>query len=147
MIFKSELCDKVLSEEKTQTRRLKKANEYFSDGPFGLADQVRIRSESSRRDTVKWEVGRTYAVQPGRGKKAVGRFKLLEIREERLQSISDDDCYAEGVDANRISVQYATFQTEGPRSEFRAIWDSINKKLGTRWVDNPTVWALTFQSI
>ena len=32
------------------------------------------------RRTCKYKVGRTYAVCPGRGKKAVGRIEVLDIR-------------------------------------------------------------------
>jgi len=28
---------------------------------------------------------------------------------------------------------------------FKALWDSINKKPGTRWADNVEVWVLTFE--
>ena len=144
MIFKSELCDKVLSGEKTQTRRLKRENEYFTHGFARQPDSVTRRSETTL-DARKWVVGRTYAVQPGRGKKAVGRIKLLAIREEPLQDISDDDCYEEGIDPYIIAVEHATFGAIGPRDEFKTLWDNINKKPGTRWADNPGVWALTFQ--
>ena len=39
----------------------------------------------------------TLPVQPGRGKKAVGRIRIKTIRRERLGDISDRDCISEGV--------------------------------------------------
>ncbi len=159
MIFKSGLCDKVLSGEKTQTRRVKKEGEYFVGGPF---TRVMVEKQNLyKMSRIKWMTGRTYAVQPGRGEKAVGRIKLLAIREEPLQNISDDDAKQEGIKgyvmqgsgggSNPQMVYPAFLDKDGgfPRASqaFEALWDSINKKPGTRWVDNPTVWTLTFQCI
>ena len=98
-------------------------------------------------------------MQPGRGKKAVGRFKLLAIREERVQDITEEDAKREGITgyviqgsgggSNPQMVYPAFADKDGgfPRATqaFEALWDSIHKKLGTRWVDNPDVWTLTFQ--
>ena len=143
MIFKSELCDKVLSGEKTQTRRLKRENEYFTRGSFGQPDCVSRRSETTL-DIRKWVVGRTYAVQPGRGKKAVGRIKLLVIREESLQDMSGADAIAEGWPRDREFFPRMNTAIKA-LIWFRNLWNSINKKPGARWEDNPGVWALTFQ--
>ena len=143
MIFKSELCDKVLSGEKTQTRRLKRENEYLTHGSFGQPDCVSRRSETTL-DTRKWVVGRTYAVQPGRGKKAVGRIKLLVIREESLQDISGADAIAEGWPRDREFFPRMNTAIKA-LIWFRNRWNSINKKPGTRWGDNPAVWVLTFR--
>ena len=146
MIFKDELCTKVLAGKKTQTRRVKKETEYFVGGASGSYDRIMVKNQHpSKMNPIKWMVGRTYAVQPGRGKKAVGRFKLLAIREERLREITADDARAEGVPIPESEYSlgspdnYALFR-------FAHLWDSINKKPGTRWGDNPVVWALTFQA-
>jgi len=85
---------------------------------------------------VKWEVGRTYAVQPGRGKKAVGRIRITKIRREKLQAIRVPDILAEGV-----------LYSEKARSHyvpFVFLWDSIYKK-PYRWEDNPEVWVREFE--
>lgn len=74
MIFKPELIQKILSGEKTVTRRPLKAGEY----------------------ECRYKVGRTYALQPGRGQRAVGRIlvkaatpgfleELRTTREARLE--------------------------------------------------------------
>lgn len=68
MIFQH-TYERVLSGEKTQTRRLR---------PPRVA------------------VGRSYAVQPGRGKKSVGRIIVTDLWQQRLGDISDDDARAEG---------------------------------------------------
>ena len=69
MIFRPELVPLVLDGRKTQTRRL---------GVF------------------EYTPGRDYAVQPGRGKHAVGRIKVTAVRRERLGDISQADALREG---------------------------------------------------
>lgn len=137
MIFKDELCQAVLDGNKTQTRRLVRVEErYISNGA--------IPATVYAWHKIKWQVGRTYAIQPGRGKKAVGRFRLTEIRQERLQDIDEAGAIAEGVQrgkwykAGDLSVFFSA------REMFGALWDSIHRK-GDRWVDNPEVWVLEFE--
>jgi len=90
MLFKPELCQAILDGTKTQTRRLVQ----YGDGKLNLGDQLwfmqgvgsNLGSMVQRgRDKiptvvvrhmyapyrVKWQVGRTYAVQPGCGKPAI----------------------------------------------------------------------------
>jgi len=69
MIF-SQTWEKVLSGEKTQTRRLRR-------GPY--------------------KVGHVYAVQPGRGKRAVGHIKIKRIWREGIYRIAPEDIAAEGL--------------------------------------------------
>ena len=159
VIFKNEHCNKVLNGEKTQTRRLFREGDYTWLAPGSAG--ARITEVCDRNHRVKWQVGRSYAVQPGRGKKAIGRFKLLAIRRELLQNISDDDARQEGIGSyvmqgsgggsNPQMVYPAFADKDGgfpcATQAFEALWDSINKRPGTRWVDNPTVWALTFQCV
>jgi hypothetical protein len=103
MLFKPDLCDKILAGEKTQTRRVKKDNELFCEGSFGIPDKVKIRGGwEGRVRSLKWEVGRTYAVPPGGGKAAAGRIKLLAIREEALQKISEEDALREGIKGHSV---------------------------------------------
>ena len=70
------------------------------------------------------------------------RIKLKateDARLERLQDISEADCYAEGVQLEQV---YAT-----SRPVFRSLWDSINTKTGERWEDNPEVVVLAFRQV
>lgn len=72
MIFHPDLAEKVLSGEKTVTRR-----------------PIRTRS---------YEVGKTYAVQLGRGKPEIGRIRILGAWEETLDEIvgTPNDAAKEG---------------------------------------------------
>ena len=58
------------------------------------------KTQTRRVRPPRVSVGRSYAVQPGRGKKSVGRITVTGIRQERLGAISENDARAEGY-ANR----------------------------------------------
>ena len=109
MLFKPELINKIVLGEKTQTRR-----------PVKSTDPT-------------WRVGKTYAVQPGRGQSGVWwnpqtkewlrfrseyhgavellRIRILEIDSQDVRDISHADSIAEG------------FNTEcDPKGKFLEIW-------------------------
>ena len=69
MIFKPELAAKVLDGTKTMTRR---------------------------RLPCRYQAGRWYKVQPGRGKLHVCHIRIAEVREEPLIDILEDDAQREG---------------------------------------------------
>ena len=83
MIFSNEHIEKIRNGTKTQTRRQK----------------------------CNYRPGRSYAVQPGRGKPELFRITILDIRRERLGDISEADCIAEGYPS---------------RDAYREVWTSIN---------------------
>src|SRR5687767_14096313 len=127
MIFTQEHINLILSHRKTQTRRVCKPTESLVTSalhPYVATDS-----------TVKWQVGRAYAIQPGRGAKAVGRIEIVAIRQEKLQNISYEDVMREGYpadDAHHHGEKYYRAY-----NQFVEAWDSINKRKGTRWQDNP----------
>lgn len=67
MIFAPDLAEAVVAGRKTVTRR-------------------RVKGDAPCR----YEAGRDYAVQPGRGKKAIGRIRILSVRKESLAGITAD---------------------------------------------------------
>lgn len=82
---------------------------------------------------------------------------VTDVRVQRLQDISEDDARAEGIQAfhpgNPPSV--ATFfhhtipehRNAGfinARRAFEDLWESLHDKPGTRWEDNPWLYALNF---
>ena len=73
MIFTPTLARAVADGRKTQTRRIVKG-----DKP------------------CRYKEGHDYAVQPGRGKQAITRLKVLEVREEPVGQVSHHDAKAEG---------------------------------------------------
>jgi hypothetical protein len=141
-------------QDKTQTRRLKKPGQYAQYYHTGtrypspnLPDRIIRVYEASGR--IKWEAGRTYAMQRGRGLPAYARMKVLAIREQRLQDISHKDALEEGVKswAQQNSVMHALhFIAEGfADAAYADLWRSLHKKTGTRYEDNPIVWALAYE--
>jgi hypothetical protein len=80
MIFRPELVDKILAGSKTVTRRRLK----HRDGrPIGATP-------------FRYQVGMTYAIQPGRGKAHVGHILVRDVVVEPLKHMTVADCQAEG---------------------------------------------------
>jgi hypothetical protein len=131
--------EKVLAGQKTQTRRIKKPGEtlwHRNDGADFVTDG------NGRK---KWQVGKTYAVQPGRGKPGIGRIRITAILEERVQDITREDAVAEGCaawppseDLNGLII--------GPVGDFMALWNSIHSG-PTHWAANPDLWVLEFERV
>ena len=84
-------------------------------------------------------------------------IKITEIRFERLQDISDEDCMREGIIEHTAEIipnyppytQYccgiSDVFCDTPRQAFAALIDKINGK-GT-WASNPYVWAYDFELV
>lgn len=174
MIFQ-QTWEQVLNGRKIQTRRLVKDWESFAadmiptgrmvdcgmcngiqepeyDWDYNNIELVWIDESATR---IKWQVGRTYAVQPGRGQKQVGRIRLTGIRQERLQDITEADCKAEGIElpidvetkGNLYDGIEVSYRIRERRDQYAALWDTIHTRKGTRWEDNPLVWVLEFELV
>lgn len=91
MIFTHENSVRIMSGQKTQTRRLCKPGDtiYRCDG-----SQVVYRASGRER----WKTGKAYAIQPGRGRPAVGQIVLTQITIDMngAEGISEADAHAEG---------------------------------------------------
>ncbi len=81
MIFSGGLHEKVLDGSKTVTRR-----PVRYDWP---GDQMQLRP-------CPYKVGKTYAVQPGRGKKALGRIRVTDAICIFLSEIDEAEARREG---------------------------------------------------
>ena len=88
MIFAHTL-EKVLVGKKSQTRRIAKPDEQ-------LRVENGIRRVYRKGNRTMYQVGKSYSIQPGRGKKAVARLIILDIKHEPVSSITEDDALAEG---------------------------------------------------
>ena len=94
------------------------------------------------------------------------QIKITNIRVERLQDISDEDCFAEGIKEVEVSNNWGDstthteyrityYNTKGlskqlvsrecPQEAFAALIDKING-YGT-WESNPYVWAYDFELV
>lgn len=75
MLFASEMVDAILAGRKTVTRR-------------------RLTHRSG--GLVRYRVGGTYAIQPGRGKPHVGHIYVTQVHTEELKDISPEQARCEG---------------------------------------------------
>lgn len=69
-------------------------------------------------------------------------MRIERIRLEHVQDISEEDAKAEGAspDLRHLpSIQY--------EAGYRNLWHSINARKGTRWEDNPLVFALDLKRV
>ena len=62
---------------------------------------------------LKWAVGKTYAVQPGRTKPGGGFFTIKELLIEQVGDITDAEAVREGMK---------------DRAEFFDVWKTLNRK-------------------
>jgi hypothetical protein len=67
-------------------------------------------------------------------------LKVKSIRVERLQEITPEDCYKEGVTPS-TNPAYDTRQSY--LKGFSDLWNSIYKN----WAENPFVWAVEFEKV
>jgi hypothetical protein len=156
--------DKVLSGAKTQTRRPVK----FMDGYITVPDTLDLYRKvmtAKKKDfndngliyqgfssRVRFEVGKTYAVQSGRGQKGVARIEVLSIRQEDVREISRADVAAEGF-ANRHDFFKTWVSMHDPSASDGLANDTdfiqmtevdfLNKRPAERYL----AWALTFKLV
>lgn len=75
-------------------------------------------------------------------------LEIVGIRVERLQEITYDDCYAEGISKNLPNIQKINdmvSQQVTPKTYFSELWDSLNAKRGYGWETNSWVWVIGFE--
>lgn len=90
------------------------------------------------------------------------QLEIVNLKVERLQDITEEDAFAEGVQIDAIQKEgkvHPLIQLTGKylplnygdpikaRSYFAAIWDSLNEKRGYSWEKNPFVWVIEFRRI
>lgn len=85
----------VLSMRKTQTRRV------IKDGEIALRSSHNMISAVVQHNKLKWCVGKTYAVQPGRGKRQIARIRIEQINSEYVTRISTADAFDEGFESRQ----------------------------------------------
>lgn len=83
-------------------------------------------------------------------------LEVIGVRVELLQSISDEQCIAEGIERDqtyptlwrrgRLEGDQNTVNVTGfPKLAFRSIWEAINGP--ANWKANPWVWVVEFKRI
>jgi hypothetical protein len=77
-------------------------------------------------------------------------LEVAGVRVERLQDISDADCFAEGIGLNPSAQGVPMTAPAGetmPRAAYRTLWGSLNAARGYGWDANPWVWVVEFRRI
>lgn len=134
MIFQKTI-KQVLSGQKGQTRRL------VQPGDRAIFDHdLTTIFAVYRNGRLLYQVGKTYAAQPGRGQPAAGRIRLKSIRRERVNEISEGDAVAEGAKPGKGKGGY----WNTARGNFADLWDSIHTG-ATAYEAGPEVWCLEFE--
>lgn len=74
-------------------------------------------------------------------------LEVVDVRVERVQSITTEDCIAEGYGPTHYPASRER-RTIRPIEWYEALWQSINaKRPGCSWADNPWVWVVTFKRV
>lgn len=76
-------------------------------------------------------------------------LEITGIRVERVQDITEEDCYKEGLDLSigMMLVEPHWMIKDILRRKFKDLWDSINAKRGYGWDVNLWVWVIEFGSV
>lgn len=165
MIFR-DTWEQVLDRTKTRTRRIVFPNEQLIMFNHDAAVIREIKCSGRSRDKgarLKWVEGREYAIQPARGHKAVGRFKINTIRREFLHDIKVKECFLEGIglpdwidqgvtDAHVLAAALFNWDIWNKlmfygMNEFTKLWDSIYAKSPYSFEKNPEVWVLEIECV
>ena len=161
------LTDLVLSGKKTQTRVLIKTKDEFLDGEFNwdsAGTMITFCKNGKEFIDIKSPYYYGEEVVVAQKHKKAGKnnthdtpntITITDIRFERLQDISDEDCMAEGIIEHIAEImpnyppytQYCCGISEvycdTPRQAFAKLIDKINGK-GT-WASNPYVFVYDFE--
>ena len=70
------------------------------------------------------------------------RLRILALRRERLQAISDADLAREG---GMWRVTSPPGVVESERAGFARWWDAVHARPESRWQADPWVWVVTFE--
>lgn len=113
-----------------------------------------VRNNKTALELAKSTQENVGSVLRGWGYKPLS-IRLTDIRCEPLQDMTEADAIAEGI-TNISSVSngagwYKNYLDDSvmcrPVDSYKSLWESINKRLGTRWQDNPDVWVLEFEAV
>jgi hypothetical protein len=110
--FQPHLAEAVMAGTKTVTRRLCSDN----------------RRSPWSREQCRLKVGRDYAVQPGRGKPAIGRAVVVSVNIGALGYLDDEEARREG---------------SASADEFEATWRAING----RYDPDTLVWRVELKAL
>jgi len=145
----------VLTGRKTQTRRIQKPWQALMRFDFGEADPLHGEPFvcDTRTGRVVYQAGKTYAVQSGRGKPAIGRIYIEDISSQDVRKIRDEDVRAEGF-ASKVNFLETWTQMHDKPAHVRLleyqrlglphVWENY---LQNRPAERYQAWVLEFQLV
>lgn len=123
MIFQHS-WQKILSGQKTQTRRLAKdSDRLWAVEVEDKESKIRPPPQKVlwRGSRARWRTGRTYAVQPGRNEQGIARIRLLDIRYQLLGHTSEAEARAEGF-SGLEEFQETWYRIHGHYNPEQPVW-------------------------
>ena len=138
---------------------------WLDDCPYGQAgDRLWVREtwasdctcENPKCNGVIYRTGYSGEIIPDKWRPSIfmprwaSRIDLVntEIRVERVQEITTDDAYREGVaDCDIHGHDDCFYGTHGYKCSFERLWNSLNAKRGYGWEVNPWVWVVSFRRL
>ena len=146
--MKGPLVLKALAGQKTQTRRLK------FKGAVGSRVWIKETFTVLHDGEVVYRAGEGRAICDLKWKPSIYMPKKLSrlwlevtgLRTEPLQSITEEDALAEGVEGHKPAEGDQNGLTNCARYNFARLWDEINYAK-CPWAMNPSVFVVTFKRI
>jgi len=151
--WKAQAIHESRPEREWQTRRIIKkpeqwmidydGEEHWFEDEYGIHHKLMEMCPYSVGDEVY--IKETHRFLQGNGKPndfgwaARTIVEITDIRAQQIQSISEDDAIAEGVQGDE------TYDQSTPRMCFEALWDSIHGE--GAWERNEFVWVFSFKAI
>jgi hypothetical protein len=133
-------------------------SEYDGTSPTSLPDEM-LRRVNYLADGLVWDSRRRASNHMPRPASRL-TLEIIDVRVQRLQSISAADCFAEGVraipwDQCAAFVPGTDIEATGGSADaryrecFRRLWDSdsLNAAHADGWDASPWVWAITFRRV
>lgn len=179
MIFNGEMVRAIIDSRKTQTRRPANAStanlldlqtqythkKYNISCPFGAAgDHIWVRETWARYNIDQDSHDMAYRATPPADWPEEGRWRpsihmprwasrltleITGVRVERLNSISQEDAQAEGMELTGWRPTYSDPDSGGevwtPYDNFAQLWESIYGE--DSWKANPWVWVIEFKVV
>jgi hypothetical protein len=172
ILFNSAMVRAVLDGRKTQTRRVinmppfnpsdEELGVYAVDNlgrcPYGKVDRLWVREThfyDPRRECFVFKADGFSENTEINWKPSIFMprvacrilLKVEDIRVERLQDITWQDCKAEGTDWPYEDCEPIGDGSTSIIDYFISLWDGINDKRGFGWDCNPWVWVVVFSRV
>jgi len=161
IMFETDMVRAILEGRKTQTRRVKfkcdagdilwvRETFHYAGRGFPVYKADAKDKEGNVYDITK--VGRWLSPYYMKMEHSRLFLRVENVREERLQDISESDCLCEGIIYNagdgqcyidKGNIKEKRFSK--PKDKFACLWDGINAKRGCGWDANPVVKVIEFR--